>query len=1140
MKRTLSILFLFFGLILGFSQMKGVFIKWFSKEGSHFYFDTPDITKIPFDRYPQVKDTKGRNIVIPYKAVVKGQKEFIGARIIIEDPKLKEAKIEFKVLGSGKLINAELVSNTGNQREYNLELKGVFSYGEEEIIAVLLPSEKQQKTNKEDNKQKELKEAKQKIIGSFRLVYLEPKNVNLSLVPLDKNSEDILDTIAENIHNTYSKAGINFDIKKQLVLDISTITTKDIDTPDDNTLSHYSKMQQSINRLYSAKNNEYVLFITEKASSTGQKGFMPLGGQYGYVYKSKDKNTPAHELGHGVFRLEHPWSNKLIKTPQAATNLLMDYAGGAELSHFDWKQINDPKLKLYTFQKQTEGEDRNNDGIDLIGNIIIKVKQDTKDQKKIIGLLDSSKPYLRTGYDVFDIKDGKIQIHDKKTYYASIENGKVVYKTSEGNLFPYEIETSTSGRAQISLLTDKCYYSTTYIDWKKPNYKTTNEIISLIEQKVKNSIWENQSLFIPDPSCDKYNIVDYIKTHKQNCNASEVNDELKLLKPILQKSNNFDVIIKNINNSCSATLGRLEYDLLIKNIIFILNQKHSLKANVSEQSEIAILRLISAISYNDYFKFFEELKKDNEKLLKKLISEIDDHSIFFWEGNNHTGFMNLLLKMHHKLKNPYSQEPIKIIVRSDKFDAHYLKIENGKVKGQIQYALPKQGIEQKEEFESEIFSEIDLIVIDKENYTLDLKRIPAFYVYYLLNKRNADAFNKYLSGYTNIYSIFVGLSNLAKLKDIPKAYRTIKATFAGIEIGTSTTDLFLDYSDICNDNQEVCNNLRKLSFALNVATLSADIYTSFEIQSLAKKTIESANRNNVTLPKEITEKIVNVNDKAVENTLEQLKKLDWKADDINLFNNTFKGTQTLENAKSWKLLKDAGRTQLMKNADVLETLTKARNNPILKKLGFTDDILIKIKASTLKEGAFKNILDDLDDFATALDKNSIQIQNPTAIINKLLDNNPNNSQAVHWIMQDITQSVKEFAGKKLTFEFSLKNSSQNTAHIDVITDDLPPLLIEYKWLTKGTVSKEDFIREFVKRDLFNISDLSKLQWRIKGSKLTKEKVLEYLSSPEAKIILNSFSEEKKMNLFKNYNKLKGITDKDINEFIKIYYNQIFK
>ena len=403
----------------------GVAIKWISMENSHFYFDTPDITKIPFDRYPQVKDTKGRNIVIPYKAVVKGQKEFIGVRIIIENPKLKEAKIEFKVLGSGKLINAELVSNTGTQREYKLELKGVFSYGEEEIMAVLLPSENQQKTNKEDKKQKELKEAKQKIIGSFRLVHLEPKNVNLSLVPLDKASEAELNTIAENIHNTYSRAGINFDIKKQPVLDISAITTKDIDTPDDNPLSHYSKMQQSINRLYPAKINEYVLFITEKASSTGQKGFMPLGGQYGYAYKSKDKNTPAHELGHGVFRLEHPWSNKLIKTSQSSTNLLMDYAGAAELSHFDWKQINDPKIKIYAFQKQEEGELTFNKneylGFAPNGRVITSYPKVFKsDSYFITGFHSSDGIYIwdgnvyRKGNDVFTLIDkpitGKVAI----------------------------------------------------------------------------------------------------------------------------------------------------------------------------------------------------------------------------------------------------------------------------------------------------------------------------------------------------------------------------------------------------------------------------------------------------------------------------------------------------------------------------------------------------------------------------------------------------------------------------------------------------------------------------------------------------------------------------------------------------------
>ena len=73
--------------------MNGASIKWLSKEGSHFYFDTPDITKIPFDRYPQVKDTKGRNIVIPkniddklYKIKSKNINVKIGKNFFIYTP----------------------------------------------------------------------------------------------------------------------------------------------------------------------------------------------------------------------------------------------------------------------------------------------------------------------------------------------------------------------------------------------------------------------------------------------------------------------------------------------------------------------------------------------------------------------------------------------------------------------------------------------------------------------------------------------------------------------------------------------------------------------------------------------------------------------------------------------------------------------------------------------------------------------------------------------------------------------------------------------------------------------------------------------------------------------------------------------
>lgn len=81
---------------------------------------------------------------------------------------------------------------------------------------------------------------------------------------------------------------------------------------------------------------------------------MRLNGQFGYVFNSADDKTPAHELGHGIFRLEHPFET--YNTSESSTNLLMDYGSGTVLNHLDWKQINDPAFKLYAFQSQSSGE----------------------------------------------------------------------------------------------------------------------------------------------------------------------------------------------------------------------------------------------------------------------------------------------------------------------------------------------------------------------------------------------------------------------------------------------------------------------------------------------------------------------------------------------------------------------------------------------------------------------------------------------------------------------------------------------------------------------------------------------------------------------------------------------------------------
>nr|WP_315126895.1 hypothetical protein [uncultured Capnocytophaga sp.] len=120
-------------------------------------------------------------------------------------------------------------------------------------------------------------------------------------------------------------------------------------------LTDYSLSQQKIINAYKATgevaNDTYYVFITNAKSSTGQGGYMALGGQFGFVFDQTER-TLAHELGHGIFKLAHPFKKK----QQGNVPSLMDYTSDEDLLFADWKQINDPAFKIGIFQKQSEGE----------------------------------------------------------------------------------------------------------------------------------------------------------------------------------------------------------------------------------------------------------------------------------------------------------------------------------------------------------------------------------------------------------------------------------------------------------------------------------------------------------------------------------------------------------------------------------------------------------------------------------------------------------------------------------------------------------------------------------------------------------------------------------------------------------------
>ncbi|POR20558.1 hypothetical protein BWK58_13950, partial [Flavobacterium columnare] len=63
-----------------------------------------------------------------------------------------------------------------------------------------------------------------------------------------------------------------------------------------------------------------------------------------------------HELGHGVFELEHPWEQYATGNKNSNTPWLMDYAAGTKLPYVHWQRISHPKFGVYVLDGSTKGE----------------------------------------------------------------------------------------------------------------------------------------------------------------------------------------------------------------------------------------------------------------------------------------------------------------------------------------------------------------------------------------------------------------------------------------------------------------------------------------------------------------------------------------------------------------------------------------------------------------------------------------------------------------------------------------------------------------------------------------------------------------------------------------------------------------
>ncbi|MBM0657664.1 hypothetical protein JMN12_14170, partial [Capnocytophaga genosp. AHN8471] len=215
-----------------------------------------------------------------------------------------------------------------------------------------------------------------------------------------------------------------------------------------------------------------------------------------------------------------------------------------------------------------------------------------------------------------------------------------------------------------------------------------------------------------------------------------------------------------------------------------------------------------------------------------------------------------------------------------------------------------------------------------------------------------------------------------------------------------------------------------------------------------------------------------------------------------------------EYAKSERLLRESVNNSeapnaLFNNKNAVNALTKARNNPILKKLGFTDEILANLRASGKGEFSYEKILDKLLSIAKKIEDNP----NTTLedfyekVIYKLNKNSKaTNSQRIG--AEGVLKAVDDefdnlLKGKIVRFENSVENirgtKSYEDLNVEIVTFDGTKTAYRIEVKNCPNCVDTNIIRkQFIERDLFNATDISQIKWRIYGQNFTKQDFEKFL------------------------------------------------
>ena len=262
-----------------------------------------------------------KDYIAPWKLIPTGEQDVVAARY--EGKKsIDLSRVRFATSPNSPALPAELHEES---KTWSLKLPGTDAQSSYDVYAIY----------------------EGQVIGKLRVVSYPKQSYRVRLVSVNGQRVGDVSELSQHLNNIYQQVGVEFRL--------SETDSFQAELSNGHIRQDLKKLRDSYEEQHPLGKDEVCVFVLSSELSKSSKledveGLMPRKSRFGYIFTGNSPNgkslarTLAHELGHGLFTLQHSFDDEYGgKQSQDEIANLMDYTVGAtKLVAFQWNIISNP------------------------------------------------------------------------------------------------------------------------------------------------------------------------------------------------------------------------------------------------------------------------------------------------------------------------------------------------------------------------------------------------------------------------------------------------------------------------------------------------------------------------------------------------------------------------------------------------------------------------------------------------------------------------------------------------------------------------------------------------------------------------------------------------------------------------------